>query len=185
MRERIAIMVCVLTLVAAVACSLIFSVRHNASEDAPLNMSGRREMNRPAPGETNIVLAARTNATEPAPTNMVESAVQSESHGAAVRGREIYEANRCSGCHSIAGTGNPRSPLDGVGARRTKEDLVDWITGTGTAAESLPSGVVRRKQRYSDLPPGDLTALVEYLSTLKNGAAAKNDGSSVNQQNVK
>ncbi len=70
-------------------------------------------------------------------------------------------------CHAIAGSGNPRYPLDGTGDRWTTEELPHWILGTGVAADELSTAVRRRKQRYQSLPPEDLNALVSYLSSLK------------------
>ena len=84
----------------------------------------------------------------------------------AVRGREVYNAQGCSSCHAIAGVGNPRNPLDDVGARRTAAELRAWITGTGSASEQLAPAVVRRKQRYLELPEAELQALVDYLASL-------------------
>jgi mono/diheme cytochrome c family protein len=82
------------------------------------------------------------------------------------RGRVVYEEHNCATCHSIADAGNPRNPLDGVGARRTVDEMADWITGTGRAKEALSPGIARRKQRYQSMPAGDLNALVAYLASL-------------------
>ena len=84
----------------------------------------------------------------------------------AVRGREVYNAQGCSSCHAIAGVGNPRNPLDDVGARRPLVELRDWITGTRSAIEQLSPAVVRRKQRYQELPDAELKALKAYLASL-------------------
>ena len=35
-------------------------------------------------------------------------------------GRRVYQQQTCARYHSIAGEGNPRNSLDGVGARRTR-----------------------------------------------------------------
>jgi mono/diheme cytochrome c family protein len=82
------------------------------------------------------------------------------------RGRTVYEAQNCATCHSLAGEGNPRRPLDDIGARLTSAELRAWTTGTGEAAAMLSEAVVKRKQRYSNLPAEDLDALMAYLSTL-------------------
>ena len=84
----------------------------------------------------------------------------------AARGREVYNAQGCSSCHAIAGEGNPRNPLDGVGVRRTAVELREWITGTGVAIEQLSPAVVRRKQRYQELSEAELQALVVFLGEL-------------------
>ena len=33
------------------------------------------------------------------------------------RGQEVYTAQKCGMCHSVAGKGGKQSPLDGVGAK--------------------------------------------------------------------
>jgi mono/diheme cytochrome c family protein len=93
-------------------------------------------------------------------------ATESVSSSDAVRGREIYNAQGCSSCHAIAGVGNPRNPLDDVGARRTAVELREWITGTGSATDQLSRAVVRRKQRYQELSAVEIQALVAFLATL-------------------
>lgn len=82
-------------------------------------------------------------------------------------GREIYRAQRCGACHSIDGTGNPRYPLDGVGARLDPDTLRSWIVGAPEIAALLPVSAIRRKQQYRELPAEDLDALVAYLASMR------------------
>jgi mono/diheme cytochrome c family protein len=107
----------------------------------------------PDPGESNQVVAA----TDPSP--VVNPDLE--------RGRTIYGQQGCATCHAIAGSGNPRHPLDSTGDHWTTEELPHWILGTGVAADELSTAVRRRKQRYQNLPPEDLKALVSFLSSLK------------------
>ena len=83
-------------------------------------------------------------------------------------GRAVYQAQGCARCHSIAGSGNPRYPLDGVGARLGPADLRNRIVGAGELEHRLPAGVLRAKQAYRKLPRRDLDALVAFLETLRN-----------------
>jgi mono/diheme cytochrome c family protein len=80
-------------------------------------------------------------------------------------GGRAFERLHCATCHSIAGRGNPDSPLDHVGARLDRAALRAWATGSGSAREQLPASIVRRKARAADDP--DLDALVEYLAQQK------------------
>lgn len=83
-------------------------------------------------------------------------------------GRQVYQQQTCARCHSIAGEGNPRNPLDGVGARRDLEELRDWIIGAESLEGVMPDRAFRMKQPYGGLPAGDLDALVIYMRSLRN-----------------
>lgn len=82
-------------------------------------------------------------------------------------GREIYLAARCPLCHAIAGEGNPRYPLDGVGDRLDARALRDWILATGPAATLLPMRAAVMKEDYRGLRAAEIDALVAYMQTLR------------------
>lgn len=82
------------------------------------------------------------------------------------RGRAVFEAQDCQRCHSVAGQGSPRSPLDDVGARYSRAELRDWVTGAEVIAEELSPRALRAKQAYATLPADDLDALLDYLAAL-------------------
>jgi len=77
------------------------------------------------------------------------------------RGAEVYREQKCQACHSIAGVGNRRYPLDGVGTKLTEEEIRKWIV----APREMNPKVSKRA--YDKLPKGDLEALVAYLKTLR------------------
>jgi ubiquinol-cytochrome c reductase cytochrome b subunit len=79
----------------------------------------------------------------------------------AVRGKLVYQEQRCRLCHSVGGDGNRRSPLDRVGSRLTGEDLRKWIV----APQEMKPGI--RKRPYDKLSAADLNALVAYLKSLR------------------
>lgn len=80
-------------------------------------------------------------------------------------GRAAFERLGCAMCHSIAGAGNPGSPLDAVGRRLDRAELRAWSTGTGAARDRLPESIARRKARAADDP--DLEVLLDYLERSK------------------
>ena len=41
----------------------------------------------------------------------------------AKHGEQVYAAQKCSVCHSVAGKGGKSSPLDGVGAKLSADDI--------------------------------------------------------------
>ena len=76
---------------------------------------------------------------------------------------------KCSMCHSIAGQGNAKHPLDGVGSKLSADDIKAWVrTPTDMAAkaksEAKPPMMAYPKEKISD---ADLDALVAYLMSLK------------------
>ena len=141
MREIVARLTSVLTVVMVLALAHLFAVRHN-----------------PAPA----ALAAPPVATPVAPA----AAPAPAADPGIAHGRQVYADQRCASCHAIGGSGNPRNPLDGVGARLSRAELLDWVTGTGTATDQLAPAVARRKARYRDLPVNDMNALIAYLASL-------------------
>ncbi len=72
-------------------------------------------------------------------------------------GKQAFESYGCSSCHSVAGAGNTASALDGIGSKRTTEELKKLIV-------SPPSGSTMPAM---DVPAKDLDNLVGYLLTLK------------------
>ncbi|MEW5755307.1 MAG: cytochrome c [Pseudomonadota bacterium] len=93
-------------------------------------------------------------------------------------GRKVYEELGCARCHAIAGQGNPRHPLDGVGAVLSAEELVLWITAPEEMREMLPESVFRVKQAYRTLTQARLDALVAYLKSLQDTPPAEQRESS-------
>jgi len=83
------------------------------------------------------------------------------------RGRAVYEDQACARCHSIDGRGNPRAPLDGVGARRSVGELRDWVTAAGSVRGELSRSAQRAKDGFRQLPEADLEALVTYLASIR------------------
>jgi mono/diheme cytochrome c family protein len=77
------------------------------------------------------------------------------------RGKEVYDEVRCAVCHSIAGEGSPRYPLDGVGSRLTAEEIRLWIVDPQEARPGV------RKPAYDDLEPEELQGLIAYMGSLK------------------
>lgn len=138
MRERLARVILILTFAVVVGLSALFATRHNQPTSRPINPRGLAESSEPTPTVAQIA-----------------------------QGRSVFEQQKCSTCHSIAGAGNGRYPLDGVAEALTGEELRRWTTGTGVAATELSAGVKRRKQRFQSLAEDDMAALVAYLSTLK------------------
>jgi mono/diheme cytochrome c family protein len=84
------------------------------------------------------------------------------------RGQEVYAAQKCSVCHSIAGAGNKANPLDGVGKKLSAADTRMWITNpTEMTAKTKSTKKPPMPNRYGKIPAADVDALVAYLQSLK------------------
>jgi len=79
----------------------------------------------------------------------------------AAHGKQVYAAQNCKLCHSIAKVGNPKHPLDGVGAKLNPDQVKKWIV---SPKEMDPKATMKA---YPNLPSKDLEDLVEYMMTLK------------------
>lgn len=82
-------------------------------------------------------------------------------------GRKVFEAQGCMRCHSVAREGSPRSPLDGIGAKRDRSKLRALILGDDSVKSELSPGVIAAKRRSKKLADEDLDALVDYLASLR------------------
>lgn len=83
------------------------------------------------------------------------------------RGQDVFTRNNCSSCHSVAGKGSPRSPLDGVGSRLTRDELHNRIVAGESVRAALSPRAISAKQRYAELPAADMDALLDYLASLR------------------
>ena len=104
-----------------------------------------------------ILIAALVGAATPA---FAQNAPQ------IAKGQTVYMAQKCSICHAIAGKGNVKGSLDGVGTKLSGDDLRQWIADAPgmTAKTKAPR---KPAMKSYTLPKEDLDALVAYLQSLK------------------
>jgi mono/diheme cytochrome c family protein len=86
---------------------------------------------------------------------------------ASAQGQQVFEAQKCSLCHSVAGKGNGKGPLDGVGSKYPAADLKLWITAPTDMAKKHNATRKPPMKSYASLPAADVDALVAFLQTLK------------------
>jgi mono/diheme cytochrome c family protein len=86
--------------------------------------------------------------------------------GQADRGQLVFAEQKCSICHSVAGQGNKKGPLDGVGGKLSSDEIRQWITN---APEMAAKAKAERKpaMKAFALPKDQLDDLVAYLQSLK------------------
>jgi mono/diheme cytochrome c family protein len=83
------------------------------------------------------------------------------------QGMKVYDAQKCSMCHSIAGKGNKKLPLDGVGKKLSAADIKEWITDPRSAEKKHNATGKPPMKPYASLPAADVDALVSYMQSLK------------------
>ena len=83
-----------------------------------------------------------------------------------VKGAQIFVDQKCALCHSVAGKGNVKGPMDDVGSRLSPADIRAWIADA--KAMTAKSGATRKPEmKQFTLAAEDVDALVAYLTTLK------------------
>jgi mono/diheme cytochrome c family protein len=81
-------------------------------------------------------------------------------------GKKVYADNKCGVCHSIAGVGNKKFPLDAAGKMKA-DDIRAWLVDAKGQADKEGKKMAMAMKSYKTLPPADLDALVAYLQSLK------------------
>ena len=96
----------------------------------------------------------------------VPRVIAAQDAAAVEHGKQVYAAQKCMLCHSIAGKGNKKGALDDVGGKLSSETIRQWIA---TAKEMTAKTKATRQppMKEYNLPAADVDALVAYLSTLK------------------
>ena len=88
------------------------------------------------------------------------------------KGKKVYAEAKpmaCKACHAVAGAGNAKGPLDGVGSKLKAEEIKAWMRtpkdmAAKAKAERKPPMPAYPVEKLSD---EDLDALTAYLLSLK------------------
>lgn len=83
------------------------------------------------------------------------------------KGRVVFDAQKCSLCHSVQGKGQVKGPLDEVGDKLKADDIRKWLMDPVQAAKDHNTTRKPAMKAYSNLPKEDVEALVAYLLSLK------------------
>jgi len=132
--------------------------------------SGRSPLKRPVASTSAalalaaIALLTYQGATAPAPPREGGAVTQEKKAlpPALAKGAAVYEAQGCSACHVLRGTGSAAGPdLTRVGARRDEAWLKGFIKDPAAVRPDSPM------PPYGDLSQDELEALAKYLAALK------------------
>jgi mono/diheme cytochrome c family protein len=84
----------------------------------------------------------------------------------AAAGAKVFVDQKCSLCHSVAGKGNAKGPLDDVGSKLSAADIRAWIEDA--KAMTAKTGATRKPEMKAyTLEKADVDSLVAYMVTLK------------------
>ncbi len=82
------------------------------------------------------------------------------------QGEKLFVDQKCSLCHSVAGKGNAKGPLDEVGTKLSAADIRAWLADA--KAMTAKTGATRKPEmKQFTLSKEDSDALVAYLTSLK------------------
>jgi len=84
-------------------------------------------------------------------------------------GQKVFADSKCAMCHSVAGVGNKKFPLDGVG-KKGADHIKAWLIDAKAAAAKDGKKLAMPMKSFKTLPPADFEALTAYLLTLKSPA---------------
>ena len=83
------------------------------------------------------------------------------------KGQQLYVANKCSVCHSVADKGNKKGPLDEVGSKLSAEEIRQWLVNPTEMSAKAKATRKPLMKSYEKLPKEDVEALVAYMQSLK------------------
>lgn len=83
------------------------------------------------------------------------------------KGEKLYATNKCRNCHSIAGKGNKKGPLDEVGSKLSADEIRQWLINPVEMTAKTKSTRKPPMTSYAKLSKDDIEALVAYMQSLK------------------
>ena len=83
------------------------------------------------------------------------------------KGKKLYATNKCQNCHSIAGKGNKKGPLDEVDSKLSAEEIRQWLINPVEMTAKTKSTRKPPMTSYAKLSKDDVEALVAYMQSLK------------------
>ena len=86
---------------------------------------------------------------------------------AAEKGMKVFTDQKCSMCHSVAGKGNPKGPLEDGVAKLSPEEIRQWLATPAEMAEKAHADRKPAMKSFATLSKADLDSLVSFLQTLK------------------
>lgn len=105
---------------------------------------------------TALIVAASVGVTAPV---LAQPAV-------VAKGQASFITQRCTMCHAVAGKGNAKGPLDGVGTKYKADELRQWLLAPADMAAKHDATRKPVMRDFAKLPAEEIDALVAYLQSL-------------------
>jgi mono/diheme cytochrome c family protein len=83
------------------------------------------------------------------------------------RGMKVFADQKCSLCHSVAGKGNPKGPLEEGVAKLSATEIREWLVNPQAMRDKTGADRKPAMKAFASLPKDDLDALTAYLLSLK------------------
>ena len=83
------------------------------------------------------------------------------------RGMKVFADQKCSLCHSVAGKGNPKGPIEEGVAKLSATDIREWLVNPQAMRDKTGADRKPAMKAFASLPKDDLDALTAYLLSLK------------------
>lgn len=81
-------------------------------------------------------------------------------------GMKLYATYECKKCHRLDGATGKLHSLEGVATKVTADDIHKWLVSPDEMTKKLKKRP-KTKMKKQDFKPGEVEALMAYLSTLK------------------
>jgi mono/diheme cytochrome c family protein len=97
----------------------------------------------------------------------IATPASAQTQAAVEKGMKLFTDQKCSLCHSVAGKGNAKGPLEDAVQKLSAADLREWLVHPEEMREKAHADRKPFMKSYSTLSKDDLDALVAYMQTLK------------------
>jgi mono/diheme cytochrome c family protein len=97
----------------------------------------------------------------------VSAAVPALAQTPVERGMKLFMDQKCSLCHSVAGKGNPKGPIEQGVSKLSADEIRQWHVNPEEMRTKAGADRKPFMKSFSTLPKDDLDALVAYLVSLK------------------
>ena len=84
----------------------------------------------------------------------------------AAKGAKLFVDQKCTLCHSVAGKGNAKGPMDDIGSKVSAAEIREWLTDAKAMTAKTKATRKPDMKQYT-LEKEDVDALVAYVSSLK------------------